>query len=210
MYSSGQYYVLICWWRETSFQLIEFQWWFCTFLQLISSKRDFSQQEKEPMYFFGTVELMLEYANITIPQQECAKDLGVYVNRMLKWSTHVKSPTAEELSTSLKILYLGALYHISSKSSTSPMLFQYSSMVPILLFIHKKCLKWVYGSSRNYLDTVLTHKILPMAFRIQVDDCRLFILLNQGKLLRDCDNVEVLSLGVTRRRRNKFKVSSVK
>ena len=84
---------------------------------------------------FGTVEPMLEYANITIPQQECVRNLGVYVNRKLKCqqkvtrTLNVKSPTAAELSTSLKIIYLGALHHISSTSSTSPMLFQYSSMV---------------------------------------------------------------------------------
>ena len=30
---------------------------------------------------FGTVKPMLEYANITIPQQDCVKNLGVYVNR---------------------------------------------------------------------------------------------------------------------------------
>ena len=98
------------------------------------------------------------------------------------------------------------------------MLFQYSSMVPksvacliqdlrALENIQEKCLRWVYASSRNYLDTLLTHKVIPMAFRIQVEDCRLFILLAQRKLLNDfCNNVEVSSLGLTRRRRNKFKL----
>ena len=38
---------------------------------------------------FGTVEPMLEYTNITIPQ-ECVKDLGVYGNRKLKWNTHTQ------------------------------------------------------------------------------------------------------------------------
>ena len=39
---------------------------------------------------FGTVEPMLEYANITIPQQESVKDLGVYVNRKFKWKKHTQ------------------------------------------------------------------------------------------------------------------------
>ena len=56
------------------------------------------------------------------------------------------------------------------------------------------------------MDTFHPHKILPMTFRIQVEDCRLFVLLAQRKLLSDfSDNVEVLSLGVTRTQRNKFK-----
>ena len=83
------------------------------------------------MYFFCDCR-----ANVWVPQHhnsstECVKDLGVYVNRKLKWNTHtqVKLVTAAELSTSLRILYIGALHHISNLSSTSPILFQYSSMV---------------------------------------------------------------------------------
>ena len=44
VYSSGQYFVVICWWRKTSFQFLEFQWWSCTFLQLESSKRNASKR----------------------------------------------------------------------------------------------------------------------------------------------------------------------
>ena len=44
---------------------------------------------------------MLEYANITIPQQECKKDLGVYVNRKFKWNTH----TQRKVSNSRRAFY---------------------------------------------------------------------------------------------------------
>ena len=171
-----------------------------------------------PMYF-GTVEPMLEYINITIPQQECVKDLGAYVNRKLKWNTHTQCKVTNSRRAFYKLkntIPWSTPSHIKHKL--------YVAYVPILLYgsqiccfsladlrafenIQEKCLRWVYGISRNYWDTLLTHKILPTAVRIQVEDCRLFILLAQMKLLSDlCDNVEVSSLGVTRRRRNKFKL----
>ena len=166
---------------------------------------------------FGTVEPVLEYANITIPQQECVKDLGVYVNRRFKWNTHTQC----KVSNSRRAFYkLKNTIPWSTPSHIKYKLYV-AYVVPILLYgsqicclsladlrafenIQEKCLRWVYGNSRNYLDTLLTYKILPMAFRIQIEDCR---MLAQRKLLSDfCDNVEVLSLGVTRRRRNKFKL----
>ena len=46
-----------------------------------------------------------------------------------------------------------------------------------------------------------------MAFRIKVEECLLLILLAQRKLLSDfCDDSEVISPGVTRRRRKMFKL----
>ena len=46
---------------------------------------------------FGTVDPLLEYANITIPQQQCVKDLGVYINRKLKWNTHTQFKVTNSL-----------------------------------------------------------------------------------------------------------------
>ena len=170
---------------------------------------------------FGTVESMLEYVNITIPQQECVKDIGVYVNSKLKWNTNTQCKVTNSPRAFYKLkntIPWSTPSHIKYKLYVA-------YVVPILVYgsqiccfsladlrafenIQDKCLRWVYRSSRKYLDTLLTHKILPMAFRIQVEDCRLFILLAQGKHLSDfCDNVEVLSLGVKRRRRNKFKLN---
>ena len=185
---------------------------------MVSSKRDVSQREKKPMYFFGTVEPMLEYANITIPQQECVKNLGVYVNRKLKWSTHTQC----KVTNGLKAFYKLKNTILSSTPSHFKYKLYVAYVVPILLYgsqigcfsiadprafknILDKSLRWVYGSSWNYLDTFLTHKILPMAFQIQIEHCQLFILLAQRKLLSIfCNNVEVLSFGATKRRRNKF------
>ena len=163
---------------------------------------------------------MLEYVNITITQQECVKDLGVYFNRKFKWNTHTQC----KVTNSRRAFYKLKNTILWSTPSQIKYKLYVAYVVPILLYgsqicclsladlralenIQEKCLRWVYGNSRNYLDTLLTHKILPMAFRIQVEDCRLFLLLAQRKLLSDfCDNVEVLSLGVTRRWRNEFKL----
>ena len=174
--------------------------------------------KKSLCFSFGTVESILEYANITIPQQVCVKDLGVYVNRKLKWNTH----------TQCKVINSRRAFHKLKNTIpwSIPSNIRYklyvAYVVPLLLYgsqicflspaglgdfknIQEKCLRWVYGSSRNYLDTLITHKILPMAFRTQVD-CRLFIPLAQRKLISDfCNNIAVLFFGVTRRLRNKFK-----
>ena len=116
-----------------------------------------------------------------ILQQECVKDLGVYVNRKFKWNTHTQC----KVTNSRRAFYkLKNTIHWSTPSHIKYQLYV-AYVVPLLLYgsqicclsladlkafqnIQEKCLRWVYGNSRNYLDTLLTHKILPMVFRIQV------------------------------------------
>ena len=90
---------------------------------------------------FGTVEAVFEYANITIPQQQCVKVLGVYVNIKLKRKTHTQcnvTNSRRAFCKLKKILYVGTLHKISTTSSTSTILFQNSSMVlkSVVFYLH--------------------------------------------------------------------------
>ena len=130
---------------------------------------------------------------------------------------NLKSPTAAELSTSLKILYLWALHHISSKSSMSPMLFQYSSMAlksiacPLqtsgLSRISKKSAWDGFTGILGIIWTLFSHiksYRWPFESNLRTADCS-FSWLKRSYWATSVIML-VFSLGVTRRRKNKFKL----
>ena len=124
--------------------------------------------KKSKCISFGTVEPMLEYANITIPQ-ECVKNLGVYVNKKLKWNTHTQCKVTNSRRAFYKLnntISWSTPSHIKYKPYVayvvSILLYGsricYFSLVDLRAFkiIREESLRCVYGSSRNYMDTLLT------------------------------------------------------
>ena len=135
---------------------------------------------------FGTVEPVLEYASITIPQPECVNDLEVYFNRKFKWNTH----------THCKVTNSRRAFYKLKKTIlwNTPSLIKYklyvAYVVPILFYgsqicclsladlgafenIQEKCLRWFYGNSRNYLDTFSHIKYYRWTFKskLRTADC---------------------------------------
>ena len=142
--------------------------------------------KSKSLVFCGTV--LVTINNEPIENVKSHKDLEVYFQSDLKWTTHLKFKLANALKA-FHFLRNTAPWSTPSRvklslySSTVLSIIMYGSPVWLASFtfvkelesFQKKCFKWIYGSKHPYCDYLVKFSVLPVCLLIELRTVSLFL-----------------------------------
>ena len=178
--------------------------------------------KSKSLVFCGTV--LATINNERIENVNSHKDLGVYFQSDLKWTTHLKF----KLSNALKAFHFlrntvrwstPSRVKLSLYSSTVLSIILYGSPVWLASFtflkelesFQKKCFKWIFGSKLPYCDYLVKFRVLPICLLIELRTVSIFLDILDNKYNFDLSKFIVLqNLKSTSRRKmtNPLKVKT--